>query len=478
MGKPNWANQTIWTGDNLDIMRGMNSECVDLVYLDPPFNSNATYAAPVGSKAAGAGFKDMWTFDEIDLEGIRQTKHKHKGLYGLLITSRFTHGDSMASYLFAMAKRLLEVHRLLKPTGSVYLHCDPTASHYLKVVMDEIFGAGNFRNEISWKRHTSFAKGSQHLPKTWGSNTDIIFYYAKSQDTPLKPYRELTEVEARSQFPKTDEHGERYYDDSSHIWSSPNMGARPTLCYDWSPPDMPGVVFRNPHPSGWRLAKKRMDEEYEKGNFVVKPNGRLQRRKYERDFRGKQMGNFWDDINPAIGKERTGYPTQKPIRLLERIIDASSDEGDMVLDPFCGCATACHAAHRLGRKWAGIDLSPKAVELVVERLENDEQQMIHRFDVTPRTDIPKRTDLGRVRKYSNPKNKKILYGEQGGYCNGCGEHFNPRNLTIDHIIPQSRGGTDHLSNLQLLCNACNSKKGTGTQEELLAELSHVKIPRY
>ena len=166
--------------------------------------------------------------------------------------------------------------------------------------------------------------------------------------------------------------------------------------------------------------------------------------------------------------ERTGYPTQKPLALLFRIIEASSNEGDVVLDPFCGCATACIASEIRGRQWVGIDISAKAADLVQSRM-HDELGLF--YQGSHRTDIPERTDLGNVPKYNAPANKKFLYGEQGGYCFGCRTHFYPQHLTVDHIIARSKGGTDHISNLQLLCGSCNSTKGTGTQEELLVKLT-------
>ena len=181
------------------------------------------------------------------------------------------------------------------------------------------------------------------------------------------------------------------------------------------------------------------------------------------------MDDVWDiPILNSSAKERTGYPTQKPLALLHRVIKASSNEGGTILDPFCGCATACIAAEQLNRQWVGIDISPKAADLVRSRMQ-DELGLFYRG--AHREDIPRRTDIGTVLKYNDAKNKRYLYGEQGGYCLGCEEHFPPRNLTVDHIIPKARGGTDHISNLQLLCGACNSVKGDRPHEYLLACLT-------
>ena len=454
----NINSKTIFTGDNLPIMRGMNSESVDLIYLDPPFNSKANYAAPIGSEAAGAAFKDTWTLSDVDITWLDLIEAKHPAL-NRVIHAAMTNSDK--SYLIYMAVRLLEMKRILKDTGSVYLHCDPTMSHLLKLVMDAVFGKRNFRSEITWKRATSTQKGSQHRSLRWGNNVDILLFYASSLSTSLSPERELTEQEIREKFDRVDENGQRYYDDSAHIWSSPNMGPRPNLCYEWR-------GFVNPHPSGWRLSKERLEEEYQKGNIVIRPDGKLERRKYLEDYKGASYGNLWDDILPASGNERTGYPTQKPVALLDRIIKASSNEGDVILDPFCGCATTLVAADRLQRDWIGIDISAKAAELVVERIKGD-QGMFE--DIIAREDIPNRTDLGNIPRYNAPENKTLLYGEQGGDCNGCGEHFQTQHLEIDHIIAKSVGGTDHIGNLQLLCSHCNRIKGDRGQEYLISRLN-------
>ena len=201
-----------------------------------------------------------------------------------------------------------------------------------------------------------------------------------------------------------------------------------------------------------------------------KKGGKPRYKKYLSTLKGRHTSDVILDIPPigAHAAERQGYPTQKPLALLRRIIEASSDAGDMVLDPFCGCATACIAAEQCGRQWVGIDISSKAADLVKSRM-HDELGLFYKG--AHRTDIPKRTDLRKVPKYNSLANRKYLYAEQIGYCHGCENHFEMRNLTIDHIVPQAFGGTDHISNLQLLCGACNSLKGTKSHEELLVLLT-------
>ena len=406
MAAPNWANQTIWTGDNLDVMRGMNSESVDLIYLDPPFNSKADYAAPIGSKAAGAAFKDTWSLDDVNLAWHGEIKHEHPGLYDLLSATRRIHGDSMMSYLIYMAIRVMEMRRVLKSTGSIYLHCDQTASHYLKLMLDAIFGRINFRNEIVW---CYTGPGSPRM-RQFNRKHDTIFWYSFGEHWCFN--RDAVRI-------------------SHHNKTQANFrdGLR-------------GSGFIE---GKYSLAEGKVPESWwaqEKGNGLA--------------IAARQKSQY------------VGYPTQKPLALLRRIIEASSNPGDTVLDPFCGCATACIAAEELQREWVGIDISSMAASLVKDRMK---RELGFLFKGTHRTDIPVRTDLGVVVKYNTPANKKWLYGEQGGFCNGCQNHFQIQNLTVDHIIPRSKGGTDHISNLQLLCGHCNSVKGDKPHEYLLVLLT-------
>lgn len=391
-------NRTLFTGDNLHVMRGMNDNSVDLIYLDPPFNSNREYAAPVGSEAAGAAFKDTWTLSDVDMAEHGEIADRDPALYRIIDAAGLAHSKSMKSYAIMMALRLLELKRVLKPTGSIYLHCDPTASHYLKALMDCVFGRRNFRNEIVWCYY-----GGGRPRDSFGRKHDSILRYAMGMaifnaDAVRIPY--LGEGRNRTDASK---------------WGSRRKDGAP----------------------------------------------------YQPHAKGKVPEDWWPihQLN-SNSPERTGYPTQKPLALLERIIKASSNEGDLVFDPFCGCATTLVAAEKLDRQWIGCDLSDMAVKLVKKRIDRELGGLL--FDIHHRTDIPRRTDLGQIPNYRT--HRHTLYGQQEGLCNGCKTHFPFRNMTVDHIVPKAQGGHDHISNLQLLCGACNSLKGTGTHAELLVKL--------
>ncbi len=366
---------TLYTGDNLYILNGMNSESVDLIYLDPPFNSKRTYSAPVGSKAAGASFKDMWTWQDVDEAYLERMINDYPYLVQFIESIEVIHGKAMMSYLTFMTQRILELHRVLKPTGSLYLHCDPTASHYLKIILDRVFGKSNFRNEIIWH----YYNGASAAKLNYARKHDVILFYSKGN----KNY--FCDTSAR----------EPYAENSNF-----NAGK-------------------------W------------KGGGTPNPNG-------------KRMHDVWriPTIN-NMAKERTGYPTQKPLKLLERIIKASSNEGDIVFDPFCGCATAMVASQQLNRKWIGIDIEAKASELVIDRLSNDAgmfSDFIHRLGIPIRTDV-------KLEDFQDTKNKKKikerLAKDFGKICNACGMD-NYENLEIDHVLPKSKGGQDTYSNYQLL----------------------------
>ena len=459
MGQPNFTTRTVWTGDNLDILRGINSESVDLIYLDPPFNSNRNYAAPIGSEAAGAAFKDTWTLDDVDEAWHGEIADRDPALYSIIDAAGLAHGASMKSYLIMMAVRLLEMRRVLKPTGSIYLHCDPTASHYLKTLMDAVFGRDNFRNDIQWKRygaHNDAGQGSRHFGRV---HDKLLFYGNGSAPVWNQVFVPLDPQYVQSTYRYVDaDTGKRF---TTTPLTGPGGEAKGNPVYEW-----------NGHTRAWRYSRDTMQKLHDEGRLYYSKTGYVRKKLYVGESKGVPVQDIWTDIGSLSGghKERIGYPTQKPLKLLERIIKASSNPGDMVLDPFCGCATALVAAETLGRRWAGVDLSPLAVKLVGERLADKHGVF---GQIVAREDVPKRSDLGKLPNYRT--HRHTLYGRQEGVCNGCLVLFPFRNLTVDHIVPQSKGGSDHPDNLQLLCGACNSKKGERTMEALIADLLAAQI---
>ena len=447
-------NRTIFTGDNLEIMRGLPDSMVDLIYLDPPFNSKHNYAAPIGSKAAGAAFKDTWTLDDVDVAWWGEIQESNPALYAVLDAAKHAGGKSAMSYLIYMGIRMLEMHRILKDTGSLYLHCDPAMSHYLKAAIDAIFGSRNFRNEIHWQRNSAHSDG-----RRYGRITDIILFYSKSRsyvwNVVYTPYDE-------------DYLNRAYrYSDGRGRYSSSDMTAE----------SLAGGGYQYEflgHHRVWKYPEVTMHNLERDGmiHHPKKPDGLPRKKTYLDTSKGVPLQDIWTDIGKVAGDEDLEYPTQKPLALLKRIIQASSNKGDMVLDPFCGCATACSAAEILDRRWVGIDISAKAVDLLKDRLVREAG--LDRYTkgagiLIHRTDIPRRG--GR----RSPCIKNILYGKQEGHCALCGMHFEIRHMDTDHKIPDSKGGPDSDDNLQLLCHHCNITKGTGTMAEARVRLRRMGI---
>ncbi|MDR0882169.1 MAG: HNH endonuclease [Candidatus Adiutrix sp.] len=402
LAKSNFKN-TLYINDNLDILLGLNSELVDLIYLDPPFNSKRMYSAPVGSRAAGASFKDMWTWKDVDEYRLDSLAVKCPELTKYISSVAVSHSKSMMAYLTYMAQRIIEMHRVLKNTGTFYLHCNPTAGHYLKIILDFIFDKNNFRNEIVW-----CYRGGGVPRNDFAKKHDIILRYSKSNKYTFN----LDEVRIPYSSDVLDSNPSRY--DKSY---------RSSGVYDGYRPNPSGK-----HPEDW---------------WPVQP------------------------LMPSDKKERTGYPTQKPLVLLKRIIKASSNEGDLVMDPFCGCATTCVGAERLGRKWIGIDIESKTNDILIQRLNLAKGILFDAFISTDKA--PVRTDLKEVRPSEPVKTK--LYKEQRGLCNACGNQFEARNLEIDHIVPKSKGGGDYYENYQLLCGSCNRIKGDRPMEYLRLKIA-------
>ena len=404
MAAPNFRNRTLYHGDNLPVLRGMNSGSVDLIATDPPFNKGKDFHATPDSLAAGAKFQDRWSWDD-DVEGewVDQITDDWPHVMNVINGSKQSYGEDMGAFLCFMAVRLLEMRRVLKDTGSLYLHCDPTASHYLKELLDAIFGRRQFRNEIVW----CYSGGG--VPRNdFPRKHDLLLRYSRGSQWTFhverKPYKQNTQ----------------------------EVGIHST----YSGPD------------------NRIDLA-----------------------RGTPVTDWWTDCPTVTGwsPERQGYPTQKPLVLYERIIRASSNEGDLVLDPFAGCATTPIAAERLGRQWVGIDLWDGSLGIVQRRLQDNRQLLTDIPTIHYETAPPERTDGGEeaapfiqvTERYAEPSGPRMrrqemyehLLAQHGQRCQGCDRTFDdPRYLELDHNTPRSDGGWNHITNRVLLCGPCNRAK--------------------
>lgn len=404
MPQRNFKNRTLYHADNLPVLRGINSETIDLIATDPPFNKGKDFHATPDSLAAGAKFQDRWSWaNDVEGEWVDQITDDWPKVMTVINAARESYGDDMAAFLCFLGVRLLEMHRILKPTGSIYLHIDHTAHAYTKTLMDAVFGRRNFRNEIVW----CYSGGG--IPKRdFPRKHDTILRYTKSNDYPFtverKPYKENTQ----------------------------QVGIHSTY------------TGHNP--------------------IDLK--------------RGTPITDWWTDIATTTGwsPENTGYPTQKPLALYERIIKASSNPDDVVLDPFAGCATTLIAAERLGRQWMGIDIWDGAFGQVKQRME-DNRQLLSDIPAIPpvETTAPIRTDDGLTaapfiqvtERYREPAGPKMtrqgmyehLLAQYGPKCQGCDRVFDDaRYLELDHNTPRSDGGLNHITNRVLLCSPCNRAK--------------------
>ena len=390
-------NRTLYIHDNLDILRGMNSESVDLIATDPPFNKGRDFHATPDSLAKGARFQDRWSWEaDVHPDWVDSIKDDQPALYELIdLVKNGQRRDDLAAYLCWLGVRVIEMRRVLKPTGSLYLHCDPTASHYIKALIDGVFGHRNFRNEIVWA-YSGGGISKRHFPR----KHDVIFRYTKTNaftfNIEYKPYKENTQ----------------------------QVGKHST---------------------------------YSGGGDIPLD-------------RGTPVTDWWTDIRTVTGwnAERVGYPTQKPLALYERIIKASSNEGDLVLDPFCGCATTLIAAENLNRNWIGIDLWEHAATTLQQRIG---------FPVHARREPPVRTDdeadagvslpsINRRQRRAEPwmrlshaDMRDILYAAQDGVCAGCGRKLHIRFMQLDHMQPRAEGGANTIDNRVMLCSPCNGAKG-------------------
>ena len=455
MAEPNFENRTLYHRDNLAVLRGMNSNSVHLIATDPPFNKSRDFHATPDSLAAGASFQDRWSWiEDIHDEWLIEIQRDHPEVWSVITSTKEVYGDDMAAFLCWMGVRLLEMHRVLREDGSMYLHCDHTASHYLKALMDAIFGRRNFRSEIIWRRTTAHNDSTRY-----GANTDTILFYSKGDkwtwNRQYQPYDEKYKARFRNK------------DADGRAWSDYDITAKGLTGggYEY---EYKGVT------SLWRVpleTMKRLDDE---GRLHFTNRGGIRRKRYLDEMPGRPVQSLWEDIDPvnSQARERLGYPTQKPLALYERIINASSNEGDIVIDPFCGCATTPIAAERLGRQWVGIDIWDGAIEVVRQRMEDNRQLLgdipvIHFTSESPtRTDNAEPAVLelqiprGRQR-YPRPRSQHgRLVTDIGAYCQGCGRDygFDPRVLEVDHIRPKADGGSDAYDNLTLLCPPCNREK--------------------
>ena len=437
MASPNFQNRTLFKGDNLDFLRGMNSETVDLIATDPPFNKGKDFHATPESLAAGARFQDRWTWDDdVQPDWVDDIKDDEPRVYSLInhvvggidndpkTRKRLGGREDLAAFLCFMGVRLIEMRRVLKDTGSLYLHCDPTASHYIKSLMDAIFGDKNFRNEIIWhyRRWTASAKNFQRMH-------DVIFRYTKSSS-------------------------------NDFVF---NLQYEPYG--DWIKKDYQYVDEETGKRWRWHTVKGRRYKVF-----------------LEDENKGVKLNDVW--TIPYLGstaKERMGYPTQKPLALYERIIKASSNEGDMVLDPFCGCATTPIAAERLGRQWVGMDLWDGAYDIVRRRMDDNKQlladnnpQIIYTEDAPVRTDggedaptfelrLQRRAARAEWQKLSHAEIRARLIEYQTSAdglvaCAGCGRELESEFMELDHITPRAQGGPNWITNRILLCRPCNGRK--------------------
>ena len=434
MAEPNFQNRTLYHGDNLDFLRGMNSETVHLIATDPPFNKNRDFHATPDSLAAGARFRDRWSWErDVHEEWTDNIKDDWPAVWEVIDAARAAYGDDMGAFLCWLGVRLMEMHRVLRPDGSLYLHIDHTAHAYVKCLMDAIFGWKNFRNEIVW----CYSHGGKSA-KYFGKKHDTILFYSKSGTWTFnaKDVR-IPMKSGKSSFGgrlETDDDGRRY-----------------RLVY------------------GTKNAK-----------------GETHYYKYYLD-EGKLPEDYWTDINSLQSgvAERTGYPTQKPLALYRRIIEASSNEGDIVLDPFCGCATTPVAAEQLNRQWVGMDIWDGAKDIVLQRLAEEgmvttdgEHGLMFPHEVHYETEPPDRTDENEVaaatlklrrrrqvepwQRISHRNMMNVLAAAQGSgggvICGGCGRVLEREFMQLDHITPKADRGENHILNRILLCGPCNRRK--------------------
>ena len=496
-------NRTLFLEDNLPVLRGLDSDSIDLIATDPPFNKGVKDFEGTTKAGDNVSYKDVWNWDDdVHTEWTNALLDKHPSLYNVIHHTNAAAGDDMGAFLCWMGVRVLEMWRVLKPTGSLYLHCDPTASHYLKAMLDAIFGRQNFRNEIVWKRHSGRSSSRQ-----FGRVHDTILFYSKSSDYTWNVQHLPQDDEyVKRTYRHEDERGRFSIDNLTAPGTSAGESGRPWRGIDpttrqnhWRTPNKGGMndfIIENDLIPGWPDEYPNVHARLDALNtaglifWPAKRGGMPRLKRYLESTTGPGVEDVITDIKrlEANSKERTGYPSQKPLALYKRMIEASSNPGDMVLDPFAGCATTCVAAEQLGRQWIGIDIQEKAAPVILERLQNEviNGSMAWNDIIRVLTEAPERTDDGEPvapelvvtsQRKDAPRIpvrevREQLIVRDGMRCQGCGwvPHYSDY-LQVDHKKPRSLKGKDEMPNYTLLCDPCNRKKSNKLS---LAELRQAR----
>lgn len=485
----NVPNRSLFLLDNVRLLRGLDSGCIDLIATDPPFNARRQFNAPLGSKAAGQRFDDRWKWDDVAADWHEVLSAENPGIREVIRTAAVLEGgridghgridtgpvtNSMAAYLAWMAPRLVEMRRVLKPSGSLYLHCDDSADYLLRMLLDAVFGRDGYRNAIRWKRTTGRSDG-----KRYGRVSDtILFYAAGPAPTWNGIYEPLSDEYVRKFYRHEDEHGrwqtdqltaaERRSGDSGQPWRGIDPAERGN---HWRAPNaFPPHITK---PDDWSsLTTRGKLDRLDALGLIVWPKtnrGTMPRfKRYLSTSQGTKLGDFWPSPLPVQthSHERTGWATQKPVALYERIIRASSNPGDVVLDPFCGCSTTLMAAERLGangsgegRRWVGCDVDPVAEDVIRRQMKTLlPDDLLDTGGLVVRKSPPRRTDVARV---PDDVLRLRLWNRQGWRCANPYCDAQPRavDLHLDHRIPKVRGGADGEENRIGLCGNCNARKG-------------------
>ena len=469
----NVNDNTLFIGDNLDNLRGLNSESVDLVYLDPPRNSGRIISAHDTAEAAGFAFDDRWTLDDMRTEWLDEIELRQPDMVPVINATKVAHDDGMAAYLTFMGVRLLELRRILKPTGSIYLQCNPRAAHYLKALMDALFGHEQFKSDVTWKR-----MAMREGPKRWVWTHDTLLFYAGPREYAWNqvPQEHPPEYWKKYYF-FSDDRGNyqaqpltglgRIYDDRGEPWRDIDPAEEGR---HW---EVPMKVLRAAYPLRGdlnRLDTARKLDLLDEAGLIHWTRGGAPRYKIYADM---TMGERLSDVVTTVARieskdrEYTGWPEQVPEALLDIIVRASTDPGDIVLDPFCGSGTACVVAEMLGRRWIGIERAEQAPGVLTQRMEREVGRQ--RFSTHERR--PWRTDEDESHERMDPvEARNTLYERQQGKCQGC-EHVLPAPvLTFDRVDRASAAQVAGIDDLQLLCHFCKSLRGRNSMDHLRLQL--------